>query len=690
MPKKSWFALWTLVFFVSAQPAGFSVQAETAQLSLKNVAVPESLGKIDERFEGNGGRWVVHIQDVHAHFGAQENIAAILDHLNRLYGIRKVAYEGGWDETSYPKTWAIPPSREKQLVLRQLMEDDIITGPAFAAMNADTPITLKGIEDPELYKKNRAIYIEFIQQKDLIQKQVKSFEDRLENEKTATFHPELLAFDHELIKFREDAKTADKFIPNLLKQAETAQIDLSTLDQVELLGRAVKLEKSVDKQKLAAETARLMESFKNSRLSFEELVRSGKIPADKLSLYPNAYKQSQLMKLQDGIVHSRLFEQIESAIDKIKQSLFVSDAERDLDNRFTRFMTAKKIILFQASPKELQDLKNYREALQTELNPALLKALKLGRRFYQLAKKRDAIFFDKLLSDPLLAKEDIAVVTGGFHTEGLSRHLREKGLAYVVITPQLGDQAPNEALYFKRLQARVHEKQTLSEINNRVSGEQDAAVAKAVEDFIHGRQRNLADLADAVEAPLAVAQSEGTSFMDLSDEEARDAVAAAVQSIQGGSEKLTLVTQAAGLSRLIEQNPDTVSLINLILANPNNTLAVLYKSYAELPDVISDAATARNLLAIADPDISRALTRQRRLKDMADEKKGKISVAVMAKDYANTKVLVLDESIAALLLFRELLLLGWKFSWQDPDTQKRIAELLHETLEKQGLISAAA
>jgi len=70
-------------------------EEKAKSLDLGKMAIPESLGKVDERFQGTSKRWVINIQDVHAHFGAQENIAAIIDHLNTLYGLRLVAFEGG-------------------------------------------------------------------------------------------------------------------------------------------------------------------------------------------------------------------------------------------------------------------------------------------------------------------------------------------------------------------------------------------------------------------------------------------------------------------------------------------------------------------------------------------------------------------------------------------------------------------
>ena len=274
-----------LALLIAAGPLSLQAEppAEKAPLRLADLAIPDSLGKIDERFQGTGTRWVIDIQDVHAHFGAQENIAAILDHLNEIYGLRLVAFEGGWSTTSYPKTWALPSSREKQLVLRTLLEEDLITGAAYAAMTSKMPITLHGMEEASLYKNNLRVYLKYLSQKEAIEKQISAFQNKLAQEKTAVFNPDLLQFDRSLIKFRENPKNIDKFFPLLLSQADALKMDLASLSQLILFRKMSALEKTIDKEKLKSESQRLMQEHKQNRLSFEELLRHGKFTGEKLS-----------------------------------------------------------------------------------------------------------------------------------------------------------------------------------------------------------------------------------------------------------------------------------------------------------------------------------------------------------------------------------------------------------------------
>lgn len=444
------------------------LSAEKAEvLQIENLTVPKTLGKIEDRFQGNSTRWIIQIQDVHAHVTAQENIAAIVDHLNAVYGLQVLGLEGGWSTTRFSESWGLPSSREKQMLARGLLEDAQITGPAYAALFTQSPLQLIGIEEETLYQQNRDQYLKHLASRGPALEKTETLEKRLLQEKAALYNAKLKKFDDALMKFQE-GKKPEIFFPLLLSELSAADVTIQDLPQMLLFKEAFDKEKALDKTKLEAESKRLMETFKRKRLSFEELLKSGFIPEEQLTRYPAASAYLELLRLQDKIAFRVFFDELETAVSRLKEKLFSSDEERLLDARWNRFIVAKSLLSFEATPKVLAVFRSQESEIRREAAEAgLSEELSLALDFYSLVSKRDAVFFEKLTQHQALSESNTIVVTGGFHTEGLSQHLRDAGISYLVITPELGDTPPDQNLYYKRLADDIVGRQTLSEAQNR-------------------------------------------------------------------------------------------------------------------------------------------------------------------------------------------------------------------------------
>ncbi|MFH1209097.1 MAG: hypothetical protein V1673_06050 [Candidatus Omnitrophota bacterium] len=418
--------------------------------TLSDLAVPEEIGKVQERFAGKSPRTIIQIQDVHAHATAQQNIAAILEHLRTVFDIEKAALEGAWASTSLPKSHAIPTSREKQLLAGSLLDDDRISGPVYAAIMSPEPITLVGIEDEASYEKNRALFLDHLEKTEEILGKLRTYGASLEESQRSTWGPELLALGSAFGKFRETSDLG-KFFPILLKTAETQDVDITDLAQILLLRDITALEKSFEKARLEKEVKQVLKKYKNSLWTVEELIRGGKIPLEEIGLYPEIKKLALLYKMRDGLSLQGLTDQIGALTGRILGKLVRAPEEKALWEKSERFYLAKRILLLQASPADINAYEDEKLPFDSELVSAgFSKALFLSLGFYEVVKKRDEIFFNKIVSDPSLAG-NIAIVTGGFHTDGLSQHFRNAGISYITITPELGDATINEKLYESRM-----------------------------------------------------------------------------------------------------------------------------------------------------------------------------------------------------------------------------------------------
>lgn len=462
MLNKKFFAVFlSLTVLLIAAP--LSSRSETPELAantslaLSNLAVPDDIGKVQERFTGSSSlqagsspRTIIQIQDVHAHAVAQQNIAAILERIRTVFGIEKVALEGAWSSTSLPNSHGIATSREKQLLAETLLDDDRISGPVSAAIMSPEPITLIGIEDEAAYEKNRALFLTHLARSEEILEKLQIYGASLQESQRSSWKPALSAFANNVGKFRENSDLG-KFLPFLLESAKALEVDSSLLTQVLLFRDIMVLEKGLEKDRLEAEVRQVIKKHKDSPWTLEELIRGGKIPPEEIGLYPEIKKLVRLYQMRDEISLRELMGQIGTLTGLVLEKLVTTPEEDALWKTTERFYLSKKILLLQATPEDMRAYADEKSQLETELAKAgLSEPLALSVAFYEAVKHRDEIFFNKIMNDPALAG-NIAIVTGGFHTDGLSQKFRDAGISYITITPELGNTSMNEKLYNARM-----------------------------------------------------------------------------------------------------------------------------------------------------------------------------------------------------------------------------------------------
>jgi hypothetical protein len=307
-----------------------------------------------------------------------------------------------------------------------------------------------GVEDGALYERNRTIFIAHLAKAQEIQEKLRAYGASLEDSQKSAWGPDLLAFGNAFGKFRETTDLG-KFFPLLLKTAGIQDIDAADLAQITLLKDITALEKSLSKEKLEQEIKNLMQEYKNTPWTLEELIRGNKIPAEKLGFYPEIQKLNRLYQMRDQISLRDLTAQIETLTGRVLEKLVKTPQDRSFWEKTGRFYLAKRILLLQATPSDMAAYGREKSSLESELAGAgLSEGLALSLDFYETVKKRDEIFFEKIMTDPSLAG-NIAVVTGGFHTDGLSQKFRGAGISYITITPDLSGASMDEKLYNERM-----------------------------------------------------------------------------------------------------------------------------------------------------------------------------------------------------------------------------------------------
>jgi|GEM_PF-2050822 len=673
-------------------------QSQTAApaLSLENYALPKTLGKIEERFVGTSDRWVIQIQDVHAHFAAQENISAIVDHLNAVYGIHAIGIEGGWNETSFKESWGLPSSREKQMLARGLMEKHHITGAAYAALFSQSPLLLTGVEERKLYIENRDAYLKYLDHQGQTFSLLDTHEKKLQAMKLA-YNPELKSFDAALASFR-DGKKAVEFLPLVIKEASAKNVALEDLKQVLLFKKILQMEAGLDTEKLEAEAARLMKEFKRERLSFEELLKSGSVTEEKIGHYPASKSYLALLREQENLSYRDFFSEMSAAIFRIKEKLYVNDEERALDRRWENFLIARQVATLRATPEDLANFEAQKSGLQPEIESAgLTAALETALEFYKLARDRDQVFFGAMMKNPVLSKGNSIIIAGGFHTAAISRKLKEAGVSFLVITPDLQGEAPDEKLYHERLKDLIPEAQTLAQPALFLAPEFDAGFRDGI--LVVQRDKNVfkgvATVLAAMSGPGRVAASPSVGagekwdmaqFTAMKPEEKLAWVKTKLEAAAQLHERMFLVVKGSVFTELLAAG-GTDRFLPLVTSDRNNTVVVVYEeSASEIPmELIGSKSQLKRLQGKTLTDVSEQVARQ--FKDAIDDGR----VAVMAPDEEEVAIDALRLKIHPVSLLYRLFLSSpeMRLAAQNPAFLDELRQVLLQIESLDAIMSAA-
>lgn len=189
--------------------------------------------------------------------------------------------------------------------------------------------------------------------------------------------------------------------------------------------------------------------------------------------YPSLSSYISYLTMSKSIKAEALLREISLLENKIKQGLCANEGERQLSDIDAKMRMAVKFLKLELTPEEYAVFDLAKDQyMSVAWIPYLVEAcVKNGipetprssealddnfdtlENFYKLGVARENAFLKNLTQKIASSGETAAVViTGGFHTEGLNRMLREAGYSYAVITPAITQKSDPE-LYFSVLRS---------------------------------------------------------------------------------------------------------------------------------------------------------------------------------------------------------------------------------------------
>ncbi|MBD3426392.1 MAG: hypothetical protein GF409_04070 [Candidatus Omnitrophica bacterium] len=462
------------------EPAGIK---QDMPLSVEDIGIAIDCGTVKNRFNGNDGKVIVHIQDAHCNYEAQSNINKMLDQLTRECEIDMISVEGA--EGIVDTTWfrAFPDSEIRKEVATYFMKKGEITGAEFFSITSEYQGTIFGAETRDYYVKNLRAFTEVYPYKETIEKyftDARTVSNRL---KSIVYTPKLKELDLKIRSFDEKQTELSDYAAYLNKTAEQQRIDLKDLEDFKKLVQTLEYEEKIDFDIVDQERSKYIDvlSKKMDKEKMTELVtqsirfKKGHIKAvdfysylrelakehdiDMVHEYQNLFYYYIYTKLYEGIDNERLFKEIDTIEARLKESFFENGTQRKLDkysNMLDMFIdlinieltnddydlfkgyseefTLEEVLDFMTGLVERYNLNYTVDGMPLEIKNNIPKMVD----FYEIAIKRDNALIENTLKQMQQeGKNRCVLIAGGFHTRGIKHILEKKGVSYVVVTPKI-------------------------------------------------------------------------------------------------------------------------------------------------------------------------------------------------------------------------------------------------------------
>jgi transcriptional regulator with XRE-family HTH domain len=450
--------------------------------SAANIHIPESYGTIEQK-SGFEFPQVILIRDAHCNYDAQHNIANILKILINQYNINLIAVEGAKDIVDVSRFSKYSDEKVKEKIIDKFVKEGYVTGPEFLKIVKDKglPFTLYGVEDTKIYQNNYKALQESLNEIENAEKSINELKSAVEYLKQDIFSDELKDFDRMSKAYSENKIRLTEWIEYLKLKVTNEMVKARR--NFSLILRAIKLDKQIDFKKVEEERIELIKQLEKilvkedlkvlAKKNFE--FRLGKISSldyyrhlegcCDLGGYRHLKKYIKQLKLYSKLDSNKLIEEINTIREEIYCALSTDEKQKRLIRISKNTEILDKLVHLKLAPSDYE----YYQANKSEFGQKLLQEIECllsykipninysifcnSDIFYQYAFSRNEIMTENLIKK-MKNTGMAALVTGGFHTDGIGKILRGKGIPYVVVRPCITN--IDEGKYFSLVKRAIN------------------------------------------------------------------------------------------------------------------------------------------------------------------------------------------------------------------------------------------
>lgn len=469
-------------------PAGvFAVPASaTASLPVIN-----NYAKITSQALYDSDTLVINIQDLHNNKEVQNNIYKLLESINKRYENVEVYMEGASRDIDFKKLSSLG-SKNLSILMDNLFENDKLSGTEYFGYKNNK--ILKSVENKDVYDKNIQNYSVLIKNKKEIQKLLLK-----EYMKLRTLNKYLTSEQKEILNvynaYLNKRISREKFCKVLYKQMLKRNISDWRYPNSKLYHDITKAGKKINQKKVHSQLQSVLSDLK-STLSYQNYADflkksdnlsdinsvfsflSSNVDAAGKAKYPDLFTMIKLREISSVINPLDLVEEDRQKVEDILLTESTTAKNKDVVFLNLFFEVYKKLLLAEISSKEYEYYKNnyalYSDIYSEYLNNDAIDLFYFRRtaeEFNELNLERNKIFLEKMgvssflssrteseksvvfnlpifqssnLPSIFSARKILIIVSGGFHSDGITKLLDENKISHITLTPNI---KKNDYLY---------------------------------------------------------------------------------------------------------------------------------------------------------------------------------------------------------------------------------------------------
>ncbi len=413
--------------------------------------------------------------------------------------IRLVGVEGAAGRIDVAPLKAYPDKQILKKISDHFVREAYLSGTDFFGIFHDGPTDLQGVEDAQLYLDDLKAFVQSHYAQAQIESALNGLKDVYQKVSGIVYGPRARDFMAFLSGYQKGSIGFARYCEQLADFAEKAGIALTRYEDFQKIVQSLRIEKNIANDSVEKERSLLLDGLqkkmvqedltdllresllyrtgKKSSTDFYDYLEktAGKYGMDWKGL-ENLHGYMQMVRLQHGIRTKDLLFQCEQIENEVKGSLFSDAVEREFDASIKRLTILDALVHLRLNRSGLDFCQRHKENISGEVLAKFIQSIlsthavrtadgwqlptASGQVFIPASALSDAPSIDKqldsmysfystaLLRDEAMVRNtllhmeqqhlDAAVlITGGFHTEGTMKLLKEKGISYIVINPRL-------------------------------------------------------------------------------------------------------------------------------------------------------------------------------------------------------------------------------------------------------------